>query len=186
MLVSGTTRMWNRGIVFANDCVAQSTIQDLGNPLKSIDIRGNPGYGVYQSSTRSKNFFAGGTGIGAEPDAVGGAALRVGGDVSVEGRLRFPGGSAAVSLGADHAVHVVGTATLDGQGTATVTFRLPQGLRFSLYSTTYQLTAVGIAMPQLHVAREAALSDADERTVAFGIAGGYMGKKVSWQVYLQL
>jgi hypothetical protein len=41
-------------------------------------------------------------------------------------------------------------------------------------------------MPQLHVAREAALSDADERTVVFGVAGGYMGKKVSWQVYLQL
>jgi hypothetical protein len=178
--------MWNRGIVFANDCIAQSTLQDLGNPLKSIDIRGNPGYGVYQSSSRSKNFFAGGTGIGAEPDGAGGAALRVGGDVSVEGRLRFPGGSAAVSLGADHSMHIADTATLDMQGAATVSFRLPQGLHFSLYSTTYQLTAVGAAMPQLHVATEATLSDADESMVVFGVAGGYPGKKVSWQVYLQV
>lgn len=121
MLVSGTTRMWNRGIVFANDCIAQSTIQDLGDPLKPIDIRGNPGYGVYQSSSRSKNFFAGGTGIGAKPDAEGGAALRVGGDLSVEGR----GGSAAVSLGAEHAVHVTGIATLGSDGSATVAFLLP-------------------------------------------------------------
>ena len=186
MLVSGTTRMWNRGIVFANDCIAQSSIQDLGNPLKSIDIRGNPGYGVYQSSSRSKNFFAGGTGIGAQPDAEGGAALRVGGDVSVEGRLRLPGGSAAVSLGADHAVHVADVATLDSLGAATVSFRLPQGMRFSLYSVTYQLTAVGAAMPHLHVASEAAVFDVDENKVAFGVAGGQPGKKVSWQVLLQV
>ena len=55
----GTHRIWNRGIVFANDCVEQSTFQDLGNPIKSIDIRGNPVYGIYQSSTTSKNYFAG-------------------------------------------------------------------------------------------------------------------------------
>jgi hypothetical protein len=186
MLVSGTSRMWNRGIVFANDCIAQSTVQDLGSPLKSIDIRGNPGYGVFQSSSKSKNFFAGGTGIGAEPDAEGGAALRVGGDISVEGRVRLPGGTAVVSLGADHAVHVTGTASLDNAGAVTVTFRLPDALRFALYSVVYQLTAVGAPMPQLHVASEAALCAEDKQAVAFGVAGGQPGKKVSWQVTLTL
>ncbi len=179
--------MWNRGIVFANDCIAQSTIQDLGNPLKSIDIRGNPGYGVYQSSIHSKNFFAGGTGIGAQPDAEGGAALRVGGDVSVEGRLKLPGGSAAIALGAEHALHVSGTATLGGQGSATVAFQLPEGpVLFHSYSISYQLTAVGAPMPQLHVASEAALSRADGREVVFGVAGGAAGKKVSWQLFLKV
>jgi hypothetical protein len=173
--------MWNRGVVFGNDCIAQSTIQDLGNPLKSIDIRGNPVYGVYQSSSRSKNFFAGGTGIGAEPDAEGGASLRVGGDVLVEGRLRLPGGSAAVSLGADHAVHVTGIASIDGHGVASITFRLPEGRLFSLFSVTYQLTAIGSPMPELHVAEEAAFA---ENVVVFGVAGGVAGKKVSWQVCL--
>lgn len=187
MLVSGTTRMWNRGVVFANDCIAQSTIQDLGNPLKSIDIRGNPGYGVYQSSTRSKNFFAGGTGIGTEPDSEGGAALRVGGDVLVEGRVRLPGGSAAVSLGADHAVHVTGVAVFDGHGAVSITFRLPEGPHFSLYSVAYQLTAIGSPMPQLHVADEAVLSREDAgNVVIFGVAGGVPGKKVSWQVFLKV
>jgi hypothetical protein len=186
MLVSGTTRMWNRGIVFANDCVAQSTIQDLGNPLKSIDIRGSPVYGVYQSSSRSKNFFAGGTGIGAEPDANGGVALRVGGDVAVEGHLKLPGGSAAVALGAEHAVHVTGTAILGSQGSATVTFRLPEGSNFHLFSVTYQLTAVGAPMPQLHVSSEAALSPMHEDEVAFSVAGGAAGFKVSWQLFLKV
>ena len=186
MLVSGTTRMWNRGLVFANDCIAQSTIQDLGDPLKSIDIRGNPGYGVYQSSSRSKNFFAGGTGIGAKPDAEGGAALRVGGDLSVEGHVKMRGGSAAVSLGAEHAVHVTGIATLGSDGSATVAFLLPEGPPFASYSVTYQLTAVGAPMPQLHIASEAALSRTDANKVAFGVAGGAPGNKVSWQLFLKV
>lgn len=46
ILVSGSGRIWNRGIVFANDCIQQSTFQDLGNGGKSIDIRGSPTYGV--------------------------------------------------------------------------------------------------------------------------------------------
>ena len=178
--------MWNRGSVFANDCIAQSSIQDLGNPLKSIDIRGNPGYGVYQSSSRSKNFFAGGTGIGAEPDAEGGAALRVGGDLSVEGSVKFRGGSVAVSLGAEHALHVTGTATLGSDGSATVAFLLPEGPPFSSYLVTYQLTAVGAPMPQLHIASEAALSRADANEVAFSVAGGAAGSKVSWQLFLKV
>ena len=67
MVVSGNAGMWNRGIVLANDCVTQSSFQDLGNPNKSIDIRGSPVYGVYQSSPSSQNYFAGKTGIAADP-----------------------------------------------------------------------------------------------------------------------
>lgn len=83
MLVSGpgTNRIWNRGIVFANDCVEQSTFQDLGNSQKSIDIRGNPKFGVYQSSAASQNYFAGKTGLGVEAAE---ATLHVGGEVRVE------------------------------------------------------------------------------------------------------
>jgi hypothetical protein len=86
LLVSGSPRMWNRGLVFANDCIAQSTIQDLTSPLKSIDIRGKPQYGVYQSNPSSNNYFAGGTGFGpgAEQPA---ATLHVSGAVRVDGRL---------------------------------------------------------------------------------------------------
>lgn len=58
------THMWNRGITFANDAIAQSTFQELGSPQRSIDIRRSPGYGIYQENPASKNFFAGGTTLG--------------------------------------------------------------------------------------------------------------------------
>eukprot|EP00729_Bicosta_minor_P018265 gene18265-6161_t len=59
------TPIWNRGIVFANDAVAQSAFQDLmSGHEKSIDIRGGPIYGIYQSNAVTKNFFAGKTSIG--------------------------------------------------------------------------------------------------------------------------
>eukprot|EP01045_Picozoa_sp_COSAG04_P000029 COSAG04_NODE_1_length_58448_cov_23.476478_29_plen_217_part_00 len=138
---SRRSRIWNRGIVFANDAVEQASFQELGSPNRSLDIRGvraidaflpplitavfgllslgsasisplainspavrrrqDPGYGVYQESRRSKNYFGGGTGLGTvtEPQAT----LDVGGDL----RLR---GDATVHLDA---------ATPDGDGKAT-------------------------------------------------------------------
>jgi hypothetical protein len=60
----GGLPQWNRGIVFANNAIAQSTIQDLTSPHKSIDIRGNPTFGIYQSSSKSSNWLNGKTGIG--------------------------------------------------------------------------------------------------------------------------
>jgi len=94
-LVSGSGRIWNRGIVFANDCVQQSTFQDLGNPDKSIDIRGHPHWGVYQSSPSSKNLFAGGTGVGiSSPNQLSSeVALHVGiGGLRVDGPVLLSGG----------------------------------------------------------------------------------------------
>ena len=76
--------MWNRGIVFANNAINQSTFQDLGSPHKSVDIRGNPTYGVYQSSAAAKNYFAGGTSVAAADPA--GFELRVGGAASAHSR----------------------------------------------------------------------------------------------------
>ena len=34
------SRIWNRGIVFANDAVEQASFQELGSPKRSLDIRG--------------------------------------------------------------------------------------------------------------------------------------------------
>ena len=52
-------------MVFANNAVAQSTFQDLGSGhAKSIDIRGSPSYGIWQSNPSTRNYFAGKTGVG--------------------------------------------------------------------------------------------------------------------------
>jgi hypothetical protein len=93
-LLSGPGKpIWNRGITFANDCVAQSTFQDLGNPEKSIDIRGNPTYGIYQSSKSSKNYFAGGTTVAS--------SLTVKGDILVTGRVRQMASSSATTAASE-------------------------------------------------------------------------------------
>mmetsp|Transcript_5760 Transcript_5760/g.8893 ORF Transcript_5760/g.8893 Transcript_5760/m.8893 type:complete len:306 (-) Transcript_5760:7-924(-) len=75
----GTHSIWNRGLVVANNCVMQSTIQDLGNPEISIDIRGNPKYGVYQASKQSRNYFAG--------PLYTNSTMEVNGDIIHSGRL---------------------------------------------------------------------------------------------------
>lgn len=70
-----------------------------------------------------------------------------------------------------------GTVALDAQGEATV--QLPD--YFSLINTgeySYQLTAIGAAMPNLYVAEEI-------KGNTFKIAGGAAGKKVSWMVIAQ-
>ena len=60
--VMGQKGMWNRGIVFAADSIAQSAFQDLGTSHQtSIDIRGSPVYGIYQASRKTKNWFNGNT-----------------------------------------------------------------------------------------------------------------------------
>ncbi len=67
-----------------------------------------------------------------------------------------------------------GVVTLDANGEAVVT--LPA--YFSALNTgpfRYQLTAIGAAMPNLHIAQEI-------QGNAFRIAGGVPGKKVSWEV----
>ena len=66
-----------------------------------------------------------------------------------------------------------GTVTLDGDGRATVD--LPDWFETLNRDFRYQLTAIGAAAPDLHVAAEVA----DGK---FAIAGGKPGLKVSWQV----
>jgi hypothetical protein len=196
MLVTGSSNMWNRGIVLANDCVVQSSFQDLGSPEKSVDIRGNPTYGIYQSSPATTNYFAGKTGVGAMPpggrDASDGIALHVGGGVRVEGRVvrSLPGGndsshehSAVFSPGERERVLLAGNVALDETGCATVLAASHPGIADALdhasTSFTYQLTALGAAMPSLHVIEEVASIAAGLR---FSIGGGAPRGRVSWQL----
>ena len=66
-----------------------------------------------------------------------------------------------------------GNATLDAAGEATVS--LPSWFEGLNSDFRYQLTAIGAAAPNLHIAREVTGHE-------FGIAGGVPGMKVSWQV----
>ena len=66
-----------------------------------------------------------------------------------------------------------GIATLDSQGSVTVS--LPEWFQALNEDYRYQLTSIGGAAPQLHIAAEIANN-------AFRIAGGLPGGKVSWLV----
>jgi hypothetical protein len=66
-----------------------------------------------------------------------------------------------------------GVATLDGSGAATVT--LPTYFGALNKDVRYQLTAIGGAAPNLHIAQEVTNNQ-------FRIAGGVAGMKVSWQI----
>jgi len=94
------THMWNRGITFANDAIAQSTFQELGSPQRSIDIRGSPGYGIYQENPSSKNFFAGGTTLGVAGAWVQADARALAGIEDFGGGSGGGGGSGTHSGGA--------------------------------------------------------------------------------------
>lgn len=66
-----------------------------------------------------------------------------------------------------------GTVKLDMAGAAEI--ELPEYFESINIDLSYQLTAVGAAMPNLHVAREV-------QGNRFAIAGGAAGERVSWQV----
>lgn len=183
-------RIWNRGIVFANDAIQQSTFQDLGNPEKSVDIRGNPTFGVYQSSSDSKNYFAGQTDHGSKV-TVRGKSVVVGGvidDVGLEAQEQDR-----------HEVVCSGNAILPSTGATTVSLAKCHGValadavkkerrkinaqqepslfdEFARSTAVYTVTAVGGPSPNLHVAKELGA------TGEFSIAGGVPGGKVSWTV----
>jgi len=172
LLFSGSEKMWNRGVVFANDCIAQSSFQDLGNPDKSVDIRGSPKWGVYQVSPASKNLFAGGTGVGLpSPSSLDArAALHVGtGGLRVDGPATF----------SDRAE---GTVALDARGEATVVAAGVAAAARGAGRAAYGLTAVGAPMPNLHVVEE--VFEGPGGAAAFRIAGGAPGKRVSWRLTL--
>ena len=89
-----------------------------------------PGYGVYQESRRSKNYFGGGTGLGTVTDPQ--ATLDVGGDL----RLR---GDATVHLDA---------ATPDGDGKATKpSAAVAHGLAEAVVSPGTDGCAAGLPAP---------------------------------------
>ena len=188
-LVSGSGRIWNRGIVFANDCVQQSTFQDLGNPDKSIDIRGHPHWGVYQSSPSSKNLFAGGTGVGiSSPNQLSSeVALHVGiGGLRVDGPVRLSGGRRPVlssRTGGASVLHAEGLVTLDASGKSSVVVEVALDHAFKVIS--YSLTPVGASMPDLHIEHEAEEWETPAAFV-FRIAGGVPGKRTSWAVAYEL
>ena len=148
----GSHPIWNRGMVFANNCVQASTFQDLGNPEKSIDIRGNPTYGIYQSSKESKNYFAG--------------------QSEYTGELRAYGGKHVVtSEHEDHERVRSGNVWLDDTGEAVVHVNGDtNGLEH-----VYTLTSVGVPPKDLHVSKE--IKDG-----MFRIAGGPSHGKVSWVI----
>lgn len=182
--VFGEPQMWNRGITFANNCVVQSTFQDLGNPAKSVDIRGNPSYGVYQSSQSSKNYFAGKTGVGLASDPE--VTLDVGGDVQVTGRLlqRLKTKSQAKR----NTVHAVVTRFGTDAGEATHRGRLVLDHRgegriplptdweeLTVKDTaTITTTPIGVPMPNLHVV--------DDSDSMFILAGGVAGRRVHYHI----
>jgi hypothetical protein len=130
------------------------------------------------------------SGVGAAPavDTVASYAIIAIGDVTVSGGVSGP----SIGFRIDHPLsaargmlsHSVvyspemktvydGIATLDSQGNATVS--VPDWFHALNESYRYQLTSVGGAAPQLHIASEIASNE-------FRIGGGMPGGKVSWQV----
>ena len=172
LLFSGSPKMWNRGIVMANDCIAQSSFQDLGDAEKSIDIRGNPTWGVYQFSSSSKNLFAGGTGFGlSAPEALDtSVALHIGeGGLRVDGPVHF-------------SERAEGTVTLNAQGEVVIIAALTATSDMLQQRLAYGLTPVGAPMPNLHISEEAVIVSVN--SVSFRVAGGVPGKKVSWSLVI--
>lgn len=189
LVAGGPARIWNRGITFANDCVRQSSFQDLGNPDKSVDIRGNPGYGVYQSSMKSSNCFAGKTGVGPGTESPT-AALHVGGDVHCDGRLiqrSSPGGEEAVHRAAVLSATADSSSVVGPSGGACVDLppgSVPQGPNAAPASV--QLTPMGVAMPSLHVQSPGVTAAGANIVGRCCVHGGAPDHQVSWTVTARL
>ena len=159
----GTHTIWNRGIVFANNCIRSSTFQDLGDPEKSIDIRGNPVFGVYQSSKQTKNYFAGST--------------------EHSGNLKAYGGRHVVTSVGEEYEHVSsGNVILNAFGEAIVYLSLmkEEFMMKQVLEHVYTLTSIGSPPRDLHVSKE--IDDEGK----FTIAGGTPKCKVSWTVRSQV
>jgi hypothetical protein len=142
---------------------------DGGTGAAGYDISAHGGYGVYAASDN-------------------GTALYVSGDANVTGSLSKGGGSFRIDHpldpGRKYLYHSFvespdmknvydGTVALDAAGRATV--QLPEWFEALNRDFRYQLTPIGGAAPNLHIA--AKVSDGH-----FAIAGGAAGQEVSWQV----
>ena len=168
---------------------------DLGIGL-SANANGNGGTGIHGAVSGTKEGCIGvqgtndedprGYGVYAEADR--GTALYVRGTAEVTGTLSKGGGAFKIDHPLDPAHKYLyhsfvespdmknvydGTVALDSGGRATV--ELPDWFETLNRDYRYQLTAIGAAAPDLHIAGEVAQGK-------FAIAGGRPGLKVSWQV----
>jgi hypothetical protein len=128
-------------------------------------------YGVY-AVTSSPDGYAG---VFTGPVYVSGFLTKVGGGFKIDHPLD-PANKYLVHsfVESPEMLNVYsGTATLDAAGKATVS--LPSYFEAENADVRYQLTAIGAAMPDLHVA-------SGVKKNKFRIAGGSAGQKVSWQV----
>jgi len=169
-----------------------------GTGVRGTSTNGNGVYGQTSSSGGSGVFgiSTAGTGVqgfstdgnGVYAYSVNADALYVDGDATVTGVLSKGGGSFKIDHPLDPAHKYLyhsfvespdmmnvynGTVSLDGDGRANV--ELPDWFEALNRDFRYQLTAIGSAAPELHVAVEVTGN-------AFTIAGGRAGQKVSWQV----
>jgi hypothetical protein len=135
-------------------------------------IEGNTGYGVYGTAvgpgTNWAGYFVGNVHVAGTLSKSAGA-FRI--DHPMEPETRYLSHSFVESP--DMLNIYSGVAVLDDQGHASV--KLPRYFEALNTSFRYQLTAVGAAMRDLHVAAEVSGN-------VFEIAGGSPGGKVSWEV----
>ncbi len=153
-----------------------------------------PGFGVVANGgDNDDSLTVTGDGLLAMPgfDCCGGGTGLAGnfqGDVDVAGNLSKSSGSFKIDDPIDPANKYLyhsfvespdmmniynGVAVLDSDGTAVV--QLPEWFEALNRDYRYQLTAIGAAAPNLHIAQEVANHQ-------FSIGGGSAGLKVSWQV----
>lgn len=207
ILVSGPGAhpIWNRGITFANNAISESgsAFQDIcSGHDKSIDIRGNPKYALYQTSTASINHLAGKSGVGhhtvnqLNDSLAKDAIFSVAGPVHIQGAIRresparHDGESSRAliaGLSEQQEVSFHGKVTADATGSVSVSLHesignlLDSGL--SPQEATVHLTPVGAPMPLLHVATE--LLTENTTPHHFEVGGAAANGKVHWRVSLR-
>lgn len=163
------------------------TAQGQAGAPNGPGLVGNGGSGDLGANPGGDGIVArAGTGCSGCPNGLAGSFT---GDVSISGNLNVSG---TKSFKIDHPLdpankylyHAAlessevlnlysGNTTLDASGEATV--QLPNWLQALNQDFRYQLTAIGAAAPNLHIAQEI-------QNNSFRIAGGVAGMKVSWQV----
>jgi hypothetical protein len=169
----------------------QSTGSDgvFGTSTNGTGVHGMAnGVGVFGEAGSYGVIARGSVGIYAAPTTGNTIAGLFGGDVQVQGNLTKSSGSFKIDHPLDPANKYLyhsfvespdmkniydGTVALDGKGEAVVS--MPEYFSALNQDFRYQLTAIGKAAPNLHVARKMA----DNK---FKIAGGKPGMEVSWQV----
>jgi hypothetical protein len=163
-------------------------VQAVGRDADAIGISTEGRIGIVVDATEIGVNTFGPIALNAETRGGGTKAARFVGDVSVLGLLSKSGGSFLIDHPLDPANRYLahsfvespdmkniydGVVTLDRHGRATV--RLQKWFEALNMEYRYQLTAIGAAAPELHIAREI---DGGR----FVIAGGAAGLRVSWQV----